>query len=43
MAEPVYISVNPPNIITIMFIVVFGWTIVAAGIAFWRKGMGGSQ
>jgi hypothetical protein len=43
MAEPVYISVNVPNIITIGFIVVIVWTVLAAGISLWRQKMGGAS
>jgi hypothetical protein len=42
MAEPVYISVNVPNIITIGFIVVVVWTVLAAGISLWRQKTGGA-
>jgi tryptophan-rich sensory protein len=43
MAEPVYISVNVPNIITIGFIVVVVWTLLAAGISISRQYMGGGS
>ena len=44
MAEPVYISVNLPNIITIGLIVVVVWTVLAAGISMVRQYTGnGSQ
>jgi hypothetical protein len=45
MAEPVYISVNMPNIITIGFIVIVVWTLLAAGISLARRatGMSGSS
>ena len=44
MAEPVYISVNLPNIITIGFIIVVVWTLLAAGISLARQATGnGSQ
>jgi hypothetical protein len=43
VAEPVYISVNVPNIITIGFVVIVVWTVLAAGISLWRTKMGGSM
>lgn len=43
MAEPVYLSVNAPNIITIGFIVVIVWTLLAAGISLSRQYLPGSS
>jgi hypothetical protein len=43
MAEPVYISVNVPNILTIGFIVVVAWTLIAAGISISRQYIGGGS
>lgn len=37
MSEPTYISVNLPNIITIVLIVGVGWGIFAAGISMVRQ------
>jgi hypothetical protein len=43
MAEPVYVSVNLPNIITIGFIVIVVWTLLAATISLGRQAMGGGS
>jgi len=45
MAEPVYVSVNLPNIITIALIIVVVWTLIAAGVSMARRytGMGQSS
>lgn len=37
MSEPVYISVNAPNIITILLIVAIGWGFFAAGASLVRQ------
>lgn len=37
MSEPVYISVNLPNIITITLIGAVGWAVFAAVISFVRQ------
>jgi hypothetical protein len=45
VAEPVYVSVNLPNIITIALIIIVVWTLLAAGISMTRRytGMGSSD
>jgi len=37
MSEPVYISVNAPNIITIVLIVAVAWGVFAAGASLVRQ------
>lgn len=46
MSEPTYISVNLPNVITILIVVAIGWTLFAAGVSLVRQhlpGMGTSE
>jgi hypothetical protein len=43
MAEPVYISVNLPNIITIILIVAIGWGLFAAGASLVRQNLPGGS
>lgn len=42
MAEPVYVSLNIPNVITIGLIVLVIWTALAAGISLTRQYVGSS-
>jgi hypothetical protein len=41
MAEPVYVSVNLPNVITIALIIIVVWTLIAAGVSITRRFAGG--
>jgi hypothetical protein len=43
MSEPVYVSVNVPNIVTILIIVGVGWGLFAAGASLLRQYLPGQS